>query len=511
MRRRQTGAMLALTTALLFIMLSLGIAFFLFTKVLGGNRELVNLADATSLAVAKQALKAPGIDLNQEEELQFGDCIDSEAYTGTNNINLQTYNKALARAYLVGCTAVEAVQFNQELPAKHHAVELFRQVQNMGHRLRDKLEDQKHFENTINEVLERNHVRLANRTSAGKTVKAEFKTGFYFGTAPDETEGEATNAGIPNYLQKSITTNRIYDFEKGQWTDKGLSDVVPMAKDPQGGDGVYLPGYRQIWVPAVTEKEISLMGVPLRNGGQPRNVSNRNFVLCDQAQNTIGAVNTDGVPNAFQITLGVQDETTGHYATASSSALADSLWHDVTFSIPRGYIIIDNYNNGKGWVTKNGSIKDQFAHYTRGHYTRELYLPDPDGRMLGIPASGTDGIGIVPDNKLPSAYEDVRHFIKARLQILNPDIKDDVLEADVDGIMTNPNIWQGAKAYIYLDNNSKPKLSFDPPPFLDAADPACVTPDLLHRVYRNDKGTAEFWTSSGYHNLLGYVKFTAHE
>lgn len=103
--RRSRGATLMLVrVVVLVIVVVVGVAFFWFSQIFGGGRELSHANDAGVMSVAKAALRNPKKDALQFDNPDVG---TNFALLGGNprSLNLMTYNRLFAQALIVALNA----------------------------------------------------------------------------------------------------------------------------------------------------------------------------------------------------------------------------------------------------------------------------------------------------------------------------------------------------------------------------------------------------------------------
>ncbi len=101
--RNAHGGTIAFMLVLAFVSIIVGVGFFFFVKLVGGHRELSNAADSGTLSIAKDGAEIPTVAFSDAETRRspLGGLIDARA----KGINLQSYNRAVAQAYLVALNA----------------------------------------------------------------------------------------------------------------------------------------------------------------------------------------------------------------------------------------------------------------------------------------------------------------------------------------------------------------------------------------------------------------------
>ena len=127
-RRTRKGAVLALVIVTALVLAILGVGLIFFIMQLGGGQELQHATDAGNLNVAKQVLRRPGTALLSGDELNiFGDTDDPD----TSEVNLLTFNKVVAEAFLINANAQALGTAN----AQTHNQQMISLVKNISQRL----------------------------------------------------------------------------------------------------------------------------------------------------------------------------------------------------------------------------------------------------------------------------------------------------------------------------------------------------------------------------------------
>ncbi len=302
--RSRNGAVLGLVVVSCLILVILGVGLFLLIMQLGGGQELQHATDAGNLNVAKKALRQPGISLLLGDEAdQFGDLDDTE----TNEVNLQTYNRLVAQAFLVKSNS-QVLGTNQ---ANIHSQQLISVVEGIAGRLNNELSQANNFDQHFHNVAQ-NHAMRMFHAVANPVV--------HLTNAHDTScmaRGRATNVSLSNS-----------QILPGGTPVDGVSVLGPDGRS-------YLVGYQQV----AESGGKTLWGVPLRPGEPPHLVSNTTF---NDGGNR-GPIPAFVPPNAFRSGGKAKDNFASRTdVNLQSNAIVGSLQAQFNAQIPRGVILVDN-------------------------------------------------------------------------------------------------------------------------------------------------------------------------
>ncbi|MBX9692169.1 MAG: hypothetical protein K2Z81_07285 [Cyanobacteria bacterium] len=302
--RSRKGAVLGLVVVTCLVLLIMGIGFLLLIMQLGGGQELQHATDAGNLNVAKQSLRNPGTPLLLgDEKDQLADLDDPE----TNEVNLQTYNRLVAQAYLVKSNSLVLGTGDATL----HSKQLISLVEGVANRLNNELSTANNFDQHFHKVAQGHAMRMFQAVANPVT--------------------HITNTHSTSCMARGRATN--VSLSQNQILPGGGSVDAVSVTGPDGGR--YLVGYQQV---AATAGK-TLWGVPLRPGEPPHLVSPKTF----DENNPRGPIPNFVPPNAFRSGGRATDKiASGNDVGLASHAIVGSLQAQFPAQIPRGVILVDN-------------------------------------------------------------------------------------------------------------------------------------------------------------------------
>lgn len=315
-RRTRKGAVLALVIVSALVLAILGVGLLFLIMQLGGGQELQHATDAGNLNVAKQVLRRPGTRLQGgDENNQFGDSVDLD----TGEVNLMTYNRLAAEAFLVASNAQTLATSN----ANTHSQEMMAVVRGVADRLNTKLNASGNFDDHFGNVAQNHAMRMFESTSNSvQHLGSQHETSLM-------ARGKASNVYIKD--------NQILP---------GAPSLSPFTAT--GKDGrTYLAGYKQL---ASVGSE-SLWAVPLRPALPPHLVSRKTFKE-KQVRDTIPNFVP---PNAYRSAGLAFDKVASAQSTrAVSHSIVGSLEDIYGAQIKRGVIVVDNTGSLNGIQAPGG-------------------------------------------------------------------------------------------------------------------------------------------------------------
>lgn len=318
-RRQQTGATLALTAVLIIVIILIGIAFFVYTKMVGGSAELQHATDSGNLNVAVKVLKNPSIKLSSNSSLGTSEEDEFGSLVTNNDVNLLNFNKLVAKVALVEANAAA----ENTMEARDHADRLAKMLEGpdgIADRLYNELDKHDNLKNFFNTVTQANSVRMLNSTNTSRDVENEHGVAYF-------ARGKATNVWIdPSSLPQAVRT----DFMTNNTTKSATPSDTKQ----------YLVGYQPITVPGAPIPTVAY-GVPMRPGEQPHLVGTDRFAdLTGKPFNAASKI----VPNAFK--SGGAANFNLHGFLARSAAVVGSLSATYVAEMPEGVIVVDNSGTG---------------------------------------------------------------------------------------------------------------------------------------------------------------------
>jgi len=329
--RRRQGATLGLVAVCVLVIIVVGIGCFFLAKIFGGGREVANATDAGALNIAKNAMKTkdPGdrvaISLSDPKYADFKYCADP---ISSNEINLRTYNRAVAQALLVAMNAEQETTAGAT-QANPHAQTVLANLNALGLELNNKLKDPK-------------IVSFFSQDNKGNQFSNDTRMWGNNGV-------NAQNAVVSRYMKHGESTN-VYFYGAtlaglnlpGNWSSKGTDK-----KPPPSSTGSYLRGYEAMSVPGVG----NVMGVPVFPQQNPHLVA-----LADFQSPNANPPSTTIPPNSFSISTSSKEGKTGLMGGAVAAAIIGSVMSNAGNSgaanfqfpaaIPGGYLEIENLASG---------------------------------------------------------------------------------------------------------------------------------------------------------------------
>lgn len=318
--RNQQGATLALVVTITFLVIMIGVGFVVWLKLLGGGAELQHATDSGNLNVVVKVLKKPGITLNQDEALEFGDLVaDSDG-----EVNLLNFNKLVAKVALAQANAASELKAGATSAAKDHADALVKMLEGSGgiaDRLYTKLSDHENLKGFFNSLSQSNSTRMLTNSKENNQVDNASGTSVAY-CVP----GKASNIWInPNSVPEDVRA----DFLDKNTTSKFVNDGRS-----------YLKGYNTF---ALTNYStpVSLWGVPMRPGEQPHLIGLDEFQKRTVRPDLMtGNVEGKIIPNAFK-SEGASNPFAGALLM-KSAALVGTLSAEFPAKVPAGVLVVDN-------------------------------------------------------------------------------------------------------------------------------------------------------------------------
>lgn len=308
--RRPLGTMTLLIAAIAALIVFIGFACFFGAKLLGGHKELANAVDAGILNAAKVALKQPSASSIPPDFLGCG--IDSSGrplqYDG--QINLLSYNRAVAQALLVALNA----QAEGTDEAFSNARLEIRELEELGEHLKDQLERKQvaALNSGFDSIAGMQNLKMLNKQS---------------------TIDRDGNVGI-GYMKVGHSSNVFFADDQLPLPPSSVSAFLNSsgsAKRTESG-AAYVAGYRPLEIAGVG----TIYAVPTLPNQRPHVVSLSDFSRVSASPGGYCP------PNAFRTRGKAPDTTSGQITSALSCAIVGSLGGQYVAQIPRGYVRITN-------------------------------------------------------------------------------------------------------------------------------------------------------------------------
>ncbi|HEY9786256.1 MAG TPA: hypothetical protein V6D17_12685 [Candidatus Obscuribacterales bacterium] len=336
-RQRNTrGAMTGIVAIVALVIMLLGICFFFAARIMGGSRELDNITDSAVLNAAKYSLNGFSVTL------PIQGVQDTKYFIGlgrisADKIDLLTYNRVVAQAYLVTANARE-LGVNE---AEKHANMVCLHASRIG--------------KALNEELTKGGLDPAFDEMASANLPKMLGV---------KTKVQRLNSLECAYLRPGSSTN-VY-IDPSILPSAAISDSSVLSSSKSATTGMpFLAGYVPI---AVTDakKNHAVMGVPLFPGARPHLINYNEF-----KSGTNPDENNATPPNAFSGIGTGRDSDSGFVLHARSCALSAAVDQEFSAQIPQGFIRIVN---GKGRY--GSSVDEVTVDGSNDLFNNELYTPN---------------------------------------------------------------------------------------------------------------------------------------
>lgn len=290
-----------------------GVAFFVWMKLVGGGKELQHATDSGNLNVAKQALRAPGIALSGADETnEFGDLVDP----ATGQVDLLAYDRLVGKVVLVSLNA----SAESSDTAKANAKKLLDMVQGdsgIGTRLAQQLSQHSQLAGFFSDVASKASTRMLQTDGQIQANSQETSVSYM-----------ARNKASNVYIDGQQVPPEVQDF---------LSSTNNIVSK---NNKQYIAGYTGLKISNLPS--VLPQAVPMRPGEQPHLVNVDDFQKLNQSP-LGGGGNSLIPPNAFRSGgSSIDGNATNANLTMRSCAIVGTLGQEFPISIPRGYIKIDN-------------------------------------------------------------------------------------------------------------------------------------------------------------------------
>lgn len=305
--RNRKGATLALTVAVLIVLLLIGIFIFFGVRLFAGAREMANVTDSGGLNCGKQLITSVSRPLNPGIEAQhFSYLVDTNG-----NVDLRVYNRIIAQTLLIGLNA----QAEGTTLSSTNANQLLYAVQgsptSISKWLADQLSQPSSGATPFGQVANANSLRMLGLNCTPTYDNAAYAVSYI-------NQGQPTNV----FLDQSILPGSL------------PGSLLSSQTGPSGFP--YLMGYQN-----VDTGIFMIEGTPVMPGQQPHLIANRDF----DAGISPPMTGSGGYvpPNAFR----TASTSTGTINTAqglatNACAVVGVLGYAYTASIPEGYLQITN-------------------------------------------------------------------------------------------------------------------------------------------------------------------------
>lgn len=311
-KRQDSGGTTALVIVCTLVVVLVGVAFFVWMKIIGGGKELQHATDSGNLNVAKQALKSPLIALSSADEAnEFGDLVDPS----TGQVDLLAYDRLVGKCVLVALNA--SAEGSDE--ARTNAEKILAMVEGsngIGSRLAAKLSQHDNTSGFFTDMTSKASTRMLQ--------------------SDGQVQANAEETAV-SFMARQKASNVFID---GQQVPPEVQDFLSNSNNiVKKNNKQYIAGYTPL---AITNlPSVQAQAVPMRPGEQPHLVNVDDFQNLNQSP--LGGNSSFIPPNAFRSGgSSIEGNATNANLKMRSCAIVGTLNQDFPVSIPRGYIKIDN-------------------------------------------------------------------------------------------------------------------------------------------------------------------------
>ncbi len=345
---RKKGATLGLVAVCVFVVIVLGVGFFILSKIIGGEREVANATDAGVLTVARKALSPTLVNValtNDSDSNPVNDFIGIDTAkpgpgVSAGKIDMLGLNRVIAQAIIV---ALNAEALNTPL-ATTHAQSVAAAARNVANGLRNLLHNAPTLNQEFNKVAQQNNTKMwqGNPVSLVGNVNSAFMR-----------PGLSSNVFFPAGLNLPVTLpSNLLNKQAGAVTNGGSN---------------YMAGYVNFSVPAGGNSTVQIAAVPIFPQTKPHLVDIGEF-----DRSTTDPVGTYLPPNSFKANSRAMEGNAGNLGGAIACAVVGALDRDFPASIPRGYV---RFVNGPDANTNNPPIANPVVDGTNDIFNNELWPP----------------------------------------------------------------------------------------------------------------------------------------
>ncbi len=341
--KRSRGATLMIVGVTVLVIIVVGVAFFWFSQVFGGGRELSHANDAGVLNVAKAAMRNPNKDALKFDNPDVG---TNFALLGENprTLNLITYNRLFAQALIVALNAKE----EGTTEAAQSAKRVWTALNDVGSYLRKDLQNSAVMGRYFQNIVGMNNVKMLGGNGIGLSEHA----------VSFAKRGGSTNVFIdPRILATFKTPPAIPINSTGAGNKSGQK---------------YLSGYAPFSVSLANGDTLFFSGVPVQPNDRPHliDLTQFNWNSKDDFIRGSGSIPypSDTLPpNSFKDVASSHVTKVNSILGSTACAIVGSLTQDFQMAIPYGYIEI---RNGHSMAGPKGPMafqdQDIFCHALAG-------------------------------------------------------------------------------------------------------------------------------------------------
>ncbi len=341
--RRSRGATLMLVGVVVLVIIVVGVAFFWFSQIFGGGRELSHANDAGVMSVARAALRNPNKDALQFDNPDVG---TNFALLGENprSLNLMIYNRLFAQALIVALNARD----EGTADAANNAKRVWTALNDVGSFLRKDLQDAAFMGQYFQTIVDKNNVKMLGNKGIGLS---EHAVSFL-------KRGGSTNVHVdPTILATFKATPGIPINSSGNASPSGHK---------------YLAGYNPFSVRLANGETLFFSGVPVQPNDRPHLVELTQFNWNAKDDFIAGSGSTPYPanalpPNAFKDVANSRVSKVESMLASTACAVVGCLNSEFEMAVPYGYVEI---RNGASMSGPKGGLafqdKDIFCHALAG-------------------------------------------------------------------------------------------------------------------------------------------------
>lgn len=307
-----------LVGVVVLVIVVVGVAFFWFSQIFGGGRELSHANDAGVMSVAKAALRNPKKDALQFDNPDVG---TNFALLGENprSLNLMTYNRLFAQALIVALNARDEGTADAATNAKR----VWTALNDVGRFLRTDLQDAAFMGQYFQTIVDKNNVKMLGNRGIGLS---EHAVSFL-------KRGGSTNVHVdPAILATFKAPPAIPINSNGKSSPTGHK---------------YLAGYNPFSVRLANGETLFFSGVPVQPNDRPHLVELAQFQWNSKDDFIAGSGSTPYPanalpPNAFKDVANSRVTKVESMLASTACAVVGCLNNEFEMSVPYGYIEIRN-------------------------------------------------------------------------------------------------------------------------------------------------------------------------
>jgi hypothetical protein len=495
--RNKNGAMMGFIIVSLIVLIILAVAFFQFSMLIGGNRELANAVDSGTLNTGRLATTVKVEIQPGTFQEQFSDVAEDNG----KSFSLESINRMWAKCLLclMNEKAMESEQSSNSASATH-AGSLFQAASNISDRLSERLNDQNYLKDFFKALVERESLRmLGNKASVAYEKGTGWKT---------------------SLMDRNVESNvAIYQEQlPGSFKLKDNLHAV-IASDGKH----YFPGYEPIDV--LNHNYVTF--VPFKLKSQPHLVAGVDFNKDTFEKSKIAHCSSHPVPNAFSCQGMTKSQNLGVQHCKSFVLTNPQTTYDLT--IPHSYIHILLDTNTAHFCDE-GVPHPEFERHYGYNSSNVVFAAIPHGLLSHLEITSVVGLefGSSVWSALAALDDDYGPLVKVLTQRC-AEMKHGFKESDVLSLLQNTSLSGATDYYIFPDSKGNIQASSSPPPWMLLGSQAdgqeskicsaslASTPNVITTHYTGmgvsagniQESDAVYWTpGTGFNGCLGNVRVT---